>query len=53
MQKLSPKQQPPHILSNPRWLHGIDRFIERVSQIADAHAKRVSKSARKQLAKTA
>jgi len=38
MPKNSPN--PPHSLTNPEWLHGIDQFIERVNRIVDAHMKR-------------
>jgi hypothetical protein len=38
MPKNSPN--PPTMLSDPGWLRSIDRFIERVSRIADSHMKR-------------
>jgi hypothetical protein len=38
MTKTSPN--PPTMLSDPGWLRSIDRFIERVSRIADSHMKR-------------
>jgi hypothetical protein len=51
MRKLSPN--PPHALSDPRWLRGLDALIDHVGRVLDEHLKHAPKSAPKPLAKTA